>query len=118
MNTENTYTSSVIHDPEFDWGTDNYTLPSHFNLVIYEMQVPTFNPSSSNGVGTFQQVLQKLDYLQQLGVNVIEPIPVTTYPGDPRGWGYDPGAPFTIMNAFGGMTGLCRSGCLVSNWIG
>ena len=35
-----------------------------------------------------------------------QPIPTVEYPGDPRGWGYNPGAMYAIMEAFGGYEGM------------
>jgi 1,4-alpha-glucan branching enzyme len=98
-----------------------YRLPSRYNLVIYEMHLPTFNPMSAEdiqssdsfvaeqpfisdgktkyrgNVATFDQAIAKLDYLQLLGVNVVELLPTAEFPGDPRGWGYNPGLPFVGM---------------------
>jgi len=98
MNGDTTYVSSVIHNATFAWGSDSYTTPSHFDMVIYELHVPTMDPSTPQGVSTFQQLIQKLDYLQHLGVNIVEPLPIATFPTAPRQWGYDPGAPFTVMS--------------------
>ena len=97
------YTTSVVHNTEFDWGnTTNFVGPSGMEQVIYEMQVATFNPSSSTSVGTFNQTIEKLDYLSELGINVIEPIPIIEFPGNGRSWGYNPGAPFAIELTLGG----------------
>ena len=97
MNGDATYVSSVIHNATFAWGSDSFTTPSHFGMVVYELHVPTMDPSTPQGVSTFQQLIQKLDYLQHLGVNIVEPLPIATFPTNARQWGYDPGAPFTVM---------------------
>jgi maltooligosyltrehalose trehalohydrolase len=53
------------------------------DACIYELHVGTFTPE-----GTFGAIASKLDHLSSLGVNAIELMPVTCFPGD-RGWGYD-----------------------------
>ena len=106
-NSNGDYVASKIHNPEFNWGeSSNFIPPSHFEQVIYEMQISTFNPTTPGAVATFYDAISKLDYLQYLGINVIEVLPVIEFPGSPRGWGYNPGAPFAIESSFGGYDGL------------
>lgn len=68
------------------------------------MHIPSFN--ADNAPGTFASAADKLPYLAKLGVNMIELMPVATFCGQANGWGYNPCAPFAVMNAFGGPTGL------------
>jgi len=98
--------SSVIHDPNFNWAGDNYVAPSMNKMVIYEMHVQTFNPSLPKAVGTLKDAINKLDYLAHLGINMVQLLPVTEFPGQKRGWGYNPGAPFVVLSALGGYQGL------------
>lgn len=101
------YISSIIHNPNFNWGNaSEFQPPSHFEQVIYEMQISTFNPQTPGGISTFYDAIPKLDYLSNLGINVIEVLPIIEFPGNPRGWGYNPGAPFAIEKSFGGYDGL------------
>jgi len=51
--------------------------------VIYEMHVGTFTAE-----GTFSSARERLPHLQDLGVTVIELMPIAAFPGE-RGWGYD-----------------------------
>ena len=57
------------------------------NAVIYSLNVGTFMDSNDDGVGDFPGLLQKLDYIVQLGVNVVWLLPF--YPSPLRDDGYD-----------------------------
>ncbi len=75
--------SQVIGPSDFSWAGDDFKPPPLRNLVIYELHVGTFTPD-----GTFLAVIDKLDSLQQLGINVIELMPIAEFPGE-HNWGYD-----------------------------
>ncbi|MDX9940697.1 MAG: malto-oligosyltrehalose trehalohydrolase [Bacteroidales bacterium] len=72
------------------------------DLIIYELHVGTFTP-----LGTFAGVVEKLPYLQELGVNAIELMPVATFPGC-RNWGYDGVFPYAVQHSYGGAAGLAN----------
>ena len=93
--------SSVVHDPHFDWGDDNFQMPAWNELVIYELHVGTFNAPDLERVGTFLSVVEKLPYLRDLGINCIELLPATEFPGS-RSWGYNPAYPFALESDYGG----------------
>jgi 1,4-alpha-glucan branching enzyme len=93
--------NSVIPDPHFDWGDDHFQMPPWNELIIYELHVGTFNPHDDNEPGTFYGVMGKLSYLQSLGVNAIEIMPPTEFPGG-RSWGYNPAHPFALETSYGG----------------
>lgn len=99
--------NSVIRDLNFDFGDDQYHLPSFNQLVIYELHVGTFNRKSADTVGTFEDVIEKLDYLKNLGINCIELLPVAEFPGG-ESWGYNPAHPFAIEQDYGGPNGLAN----------
>lgn len=99
--------NAVIHDSDFDWTGDNFTMPPRNELVIYEMHVGTFNDAPRHGPGTFDEILPKLPYLRDLGVNAIEIMPVAEFPMD-YSWGYNPSQPFAVESALGGPQGLHR----------
>jgi 1,4-alpha-glucan branching enzyme len=90
-----------IHDPEFDWTGDSFTMPEWNKLVIYEMHVGTFSEPVTAHLGTFGQIIQKLPYLSDLGINAIEIMPVGEFEGD-TSWGYNPSCPFAVESALGG----------------
>ncbi len=93
--------NSVIPDPHFDWADDAFQMPPWNELVIYELHVGTFNPHDANEPGTFYGVMAKLSYLQSLGINAIEIMPPTEFPGG-RSWGYNPAHPFALETSYGG----------------
>ncbi len=95
----------VVHDPNFDWTGDDFTMPPRNELVIYEMHVGTFNDAPGSGPGTVDEVIPMLPYLADLGVNAIEIMPVAQFPMD-YSWGYNPSQPFSVETALGGPQGL------------
>ncbi|MGH8176653.1 MAG: alpha-amylase family glycosyl hydrolase, partial [Steroidobacter sp.] len=57
------------------------------DAVIYQMHVKAFHDSTGDGVGDFAGLTQRLDYIQELGVNTIWLLPF--YPSPQRDDGYD-----------------------------
>ena len=98
---------AIVHDPEFDWTGDNFTMPPWNELVIYEMHIGTFNDPAGGEPGTFDGVIERLPYLRDLGINAIEIMPVAEFPMS-FSWGYNPAYPFAVETALGGPQGLCR----------
>ena len=68
--------------PEHDWRHAAPDTPWEA-AVVYECHIGTFTPE-----GTFRAAIAKLDHLVELGVTVLELMPVAQWAGD-RGWGYD-----------------------------
>jgi 1,4-alpha-glucan branching enzyme len=97
----NSVGNGVIHDPEFDWQGDDYKLPNHNELVIYEMHIGTFHQGNADGPGTFDTVSKRLEHLRRLGVNCIEVMPIAEFAGD-YSWGYNPSHIFAVETAYGG----------------
>ncbi|AYA38746.1 DUF3459 domain-containing protein [Hymenobacter oligotrophus] len=93
--------NSVVHDPTFDWADDHFEMPAWNELVIYELHVGTFNAPDAERPGTFLDVIERLPYLQKLGINCIEVMPATEFPGS-RSWGYNPSHPFALETDYGG----------------
>ncbi len=67
----------------FEWDDDEWRGRPWHEAVIYELHVGTFSPE-----GTFAGTEARLEHLQQLGVTVIELMPIADFPGK-CGWGYD-----------------------------
>jgi 1,4-alpha-glucan branching enzyme len=94
--------NSVIYDPNaFDWGEDNLTMATGNELVIYEMHIGTFNVKEEGLAGTFASAMEKFPYLQELGINAIEVMPIVEFSGD-FSWGYNPAHPFAVESIYGG----------------
>jgi len=91
----------VVVDDHFDWRGDRHLKRSLAESVIYELHVRGFTKSSSSGVehpGTYLGVIEKIPYLQSLGVTAVELMPVHEFPihdvlgyksRRPNYWGYD-----------------------------
>ena len=98
--------SSVIVAHDFEWdGTDTFSPAPHDTAIIYELHIGTFNKPDASTTGTFETAIKKLDYLQSLGVNYIELMPVTSMAMS-HGWGYAPNYIFSVENSYGGRHGL------------
>lgn len=96
---------SVIIDPEYNWeNTVQPKIPKH-KQVIYELHVGTFNRPDAATSGTFYTAIEKIEYLQNLGVNMIELMPVTSM-ATSNGWGYAPNYIYSVENSYGGRRGL------------
>jgi 1,4-alpha-glucan branching enzyme len=98
---------SVIADQTFDWGDDKFTPVPYDQQVIYELHVGTFNRPDAATIGTFQDVTAKLDYLQGLGVNMIELMPIGSMLAD-RGWGYAIDYIYAVESLYGGRYGFLQ----------
>jgi maltooligosyltrehalose trehalohydrolase len=77
-----------------------FLVPALDDLVVYELQVEEFN-------STFDGVIDRLDYLEGLGVNCLELMPVTAVP-QVFDWGYGPLHFFAPEQLWGGPDGLKR----------
>ncbi len=92
--------SQVIDHSVYQWHDENWKAIPFDQLILYELHVGTFT-----GSGTFAAVSDKLDHLLDIGVNAIELMPVSQFPGE-RNWGYDGVYPFAVQNSYGGPDGL------------
>ena len=61
--------------------------PWYKNAVFYELNVRAFHDSNADGIGDLKGVIQKMDYLKQLGVDCIWLLPI--YPSPLKDDGYD-----------------------------
>ncbi len=96
---------SVIVDNDFNWEGDKFTNPEKNDQIIYEMHIGTFNRPDAATSGTFASAIEKLDYLRDLGVNMIELMPITSMAFS-NGWGYAPNYIFSVESMLGGRFGL------------
>lgn len=91
--------STVIED-NYPWSDSAWKGIALGDMVIYELHVGTFTNNND-----FEGVISKLAYLKKLGINAIEIMPVSQFPGN-RNWGYDGVFPFAVQASYGGATGL------------
>lgn len=97
--------NTIIVDPNYNWGDDNFKLAPWNELVIYEMHVGTFNTVEQGKPGNFKTVIDKLPYLKSLGINAIQIMPPLEFPGG-FSWGYNLSHPFAIETEYGGVNGF------------
>ncbi|GAB3316841.1 maltose alpha-D-glucosyltransferase [Larkinella ripae] len=69
------------------------------DAIIYELHIKAFRDSSGDGIGDFKGLLEKLDYLQDLGVTAIWVLPF--YPSPLRDDGYDIADYYSINPSYG-----------------
>ena len=84
------------------WTDEGWSGVALRDAVIYELHVGTFTDE-----GTFDAVIEHLPALAQLGVTVVELMPVAEFPGA-RGWGYDGAYVWSAESSYGGPEGLAR----------
>jgi hypothetical protein len=80
----------MVLDDKLHWYKD---------AIIYELHIKAFYDSNGDGIGDFAGLLQKLDYLQELGVTAIWLLPF--YPSPLRDDGYDIADYYTINQRYG-----------------
>ena len=86
--------------PQYQWSdaTLNFKRPNKNNLVIYELWIYDYTSSRS-----LKGLMKRLDYIQNLGVNAIELMPVCEFDGN-YNWGYSPNHYFAPDKAYGSET--------------
>ncbi|MDP3028524.1 MAG: maltose alpha-D-glucosyltransferase [Deltaproteobacteria bacterium] len=71
------------------------------DAIIYELHVKTFYDSNGDGIGDFRGLIEKLDYLEHLGVTALWILPF--YPSPLRDDGYDTGDYLNIHQDYGSL---------------
>ena len=71
--------------------------------VVYQIYPRSFCDSNNDGIGDLKGIISKLDYLKELGIDVIWLSPVYKSPNDDNG--YDISDYRDIMDEFGGRYG-------------
>jgi maltooligosyltrehalose trehalohydrolase len=87
--------SEIVDPGAFVWTDAGWSGVDPRTVVLYELHVGTFS-----GHGTFRDVASRLEYLRDLGVTVIELMPVADFPGR-HDWGYDGVSLFAPSRAYG-----------------
>jgi isoamylase len=103
---------NVVVDPDaYDWEGDTPLCRPASRTIIYEMHVRGFTRHSTSGVpenrrGTYAGLVEKIPYLQQLGITAVELLPVFQFdaqdapPGRVNYWGYAPVSFFAPHQAY------------------
>ena len=79
----------------YAWQTGNFTPPAKEHITVYELLVRDFIDEHN-----FTTLKDTLDYLQRLGINVIELMPVSEFEGN-SSWGYNPNYYFAPDKYYG-----------------
>jgi 1,4-alpha-glucan branching enzyme len=104
--------ASLIVDPSVT--SSQSVEPLFSQMVLYELHIGTFNVLPGQATGTFQSAIEKLDFLKQLGVNVVEVMPVhenvrsNSHAPVNFNWGYDPVQLFAVNSSYGTAQDLKR----------
>ena len=88
-----------INRDEYDWKVEDYDIEDKNDLIIYELLVRDFT-DNAYGEGSIKAAMGQLDYLETLGVNAIELMPVQEFDGNDS-WGYGTHAYFAMDKAYG-----------------
>ena len=110
-NTATAMKSVVVGLDAYDWEEDAPLRRPSSRTVIYEMHVRGFTRHPSSGVsdkmrGTYAGVIEKVPYLQGLGITAVELLPVFQFdeedcpPGRTNYWGYAPVSFFAPHSAY------------------
>ena len=88
--------------PQYQWSdaTLNFQRPNKNNLVIYELWIYDYTTGSNGYGGSLKGLMKRLDYIQNLGVNAIELMPICEFDGN-YNWGYSPNHYFAPDRAYG-----------------
>lgn len=89
LTTEFVTTFSTAPKQDFAWAP--FTRPDVEDLVVYELLLRDFtaDPQNDMKIGTLEGAMAELDYLEELGINAIELLPIMEFDGN-NSWGYDP----------------------------
>jgi len=79
----------------YSWEITNFQAPDKKKLVIYELLIRDFTSEHS-----YKAVREKLDYLKDLNINVLELMPVNEFEGN-SSWGYNPSFYFAPDKYYG-----------------
>ncbi|MGZ4654675.1 malto-oligosyltrehalose trehalohydrolase [Oryzihumus sp.] len=94
---------SVAFDPNgFGWTDQDWAGVQLPSAVIYELHIGTFTAE-----GTFDAAIKRLDHLVELGIDLVEVMPVASFPGR-HGWGYDGVDLYAVHEPYGGPVALQR----------
>lgn len=87
--------SQVIDPAKFQWTDQNWKGVPDDGRVLYELHIGTFTHD-----GTWESAKQEMLRLSELGITIIEMMPVAEFPGN-FGWGYDGVALFAPYHLYG-----------------
>ncbi len=97
----NSVGNTIIRDPQSIAGMEPFTPPPVKKMIIYELHIGTFGKEEGEeGPGTLEGAIRHLPYLRDLGINVIEIMPLAEFAGG-YSWGYNPAHIFAVESDYG-----------------
>jgi 1,4-alpha-glucan branching enzyme len=67
----------IVRNPEsYVWHDQKFVTPDFSDMIVYQLHVGAFAPRVPGSMGTFLDVIEKIEYLVALGVNVIQLLPI------------------------------------------
>ncbi|WP_209427784.1 maltose alpha-D-glucosyltransferase [Pararhodobacter sp. SW119] len=93
--------SAVVRRPQTGGGIDRDQADWYKDAIIYQLHIKAFQDSNNDGIGDFAGLMQRLDYVQELGVTAIWLLPF--YPSPLRDDGYDIADYRSINPSYGSM---------------
>jgi 1,4-alpha-glucan branching enzyme len=79
----------IVRSPStYPWHDQHFITPDYSNLIIYQIHIGTYAPAVFPKCGTFLDVITRIPYLVSLGINMLQPLPVTECEEHPD-MGYD-----------------------------
>ena len=84
-----------INKPEYNWQHSDFVIEDKNDLVIYEMLLRDFSTTQD-----IAGAMAQLDYIENLGVNAIELMPIQEFDGN-LSWGYNPSHWFALDKYYG-----------------
>ena len=99
----------LVYDADaYQFQSEGYTTPSWNEVVIYEMHVGTYGALPGDPVpASFDDCIDNLDHLEELGINCIELMPINEFAGSIN-WGYNLAYPWSVESSYGGPDALKR----------
>ena len=94
-NASGAVSSFQVNRPSYTWSVPDYKIEDENDLVIYELHFRDFTET-----GDIKGAMKKLDYIQNLGVNAVELMPIHEFIGSDS-WGYNPIAYFAFEKSYG-----------------
>src|SRR5262249_56530912 len=93
--------SVVVDSSLYDWESDEPLRRPSSQTIIYELHVKGFTAHPNSGIseeirGTFRALIEKIPYLQDLGISAVQLLPLFQFnpqdcpPGPVNYWGYAP----------------------------
>jgi len=79
----------IVRSPlSYPWHDQSFVTPDYSNLIIYQIHIGVYAPATYPNNGTFLDVIAKIPYFVALGINLLQPLPISECKETPD-MGYD-----------------------------